>query len=255
VKPECVGRLASSMPGRQAVEVLVSWTGLAAMDPCLMDLLEEVELARYERFRREDDRVRFVLGRALAKLLLSSQLNVEPGSLQFSTRCQHCGEPHGKPQLTHPSSSLELSISHSEDRVVVAVADAAPVGVDVEHVQRGPQIAQMTQFVLSPAEQHVLAGMPAHERARGFFTYWTRKEAVLKATGYGLGVPLRQIVVSAPDQPPTLLSWSAERTPPESVRFCELFVGPRYAACLAVLTAREPRVVEVDATDLLATLP
>jgi 4'-phosphopantetheinyl transferase len=48
---------------------------------------------------------------------------------------------------------------------------------------------------------------PANRRVDGFLRYWTRKEAVLKATGDGLRVPMDELVVSAPEEAAELRSW------------------------------------------------
>ena len=40
---------------------------------------------------------------------------------------------------------------------------------------------------------------------------WSRKEAILKATGHGLVVDPSQVVVSSPDAPAALLEWSRRR--------------------------------------------
>jgi len=41
-----------------------------------------------------------------------------------------------------------------------------------------------------------LAALPADSRLEGFFAGWTRKEALLKATGEGIGNSLRKIEVT-----------------------------------------------------------
>jgi len=85
-----------------------------------------------------------------------------------------------------------------------------------------------------------------------FITYWTRKEAVVKATGDGLAVPLREVLVSAPDAAPRLLAYPA-RTLTAVLR--DLAPRPGYAAALAVLAAEPVAVRERDAAPLLAGPP
>ena len=52
--------------------------------------------------------------------------------------------------------------------------------------------------------------------ARDFFTYWTRKEALVKATGDGVAVPLSEVVVTPPGTPPALLGYPGRAGSPPS---------------------------------------
>lgn len=49
--------------------------------------------------------------------------------------------------------------------------------------------------------------MPPDERAAGLLRLWTRKEAVLKATGDGLRLPMRDLVVSGSLELPAVRQW------------------------------------------------
>jgi 4'-phosphopantetheinyl transferase len=96
--------------------------------------------------------------------------------------CRSCGsDRHGKPQVVVPSGSpaVHLSLSRSGGRAVVAVTDAGPVGVDLEHV---------------------------HPETSDDLVAWVRAESLLKATGHGLtidpntlAIPHRTDDLDAPD--------------------------------------------------------
>lgn len=210
-------------------------------EPEMRDLLDEGERERYERFRRPEDKARFVTGRSLARTVLAAATGMSPGEIRFTTDCPHCGGSHGKPRLA--GYGVDFSLSHSGDRVVLALVEGAEVGVDVEQ-ENDRDVERIGKMVLAPAEQEVLAALPAPERRKAFHVYWSRKEALLKATGHGLAAPMTSIHVSAPREPAEVLSWEGEAAV-SPVRLADLDAGPGYAAGLAVLTGRPLEISEV----------
>ncbi|NDU74870.1 4'-phosphopantetheinyl transferase superfamily protein [Actinomadura sp. DSM 109109] len=217
------------------LECAVHWAR-PADDPSMRDLLDDGERARYDRFLRAEDKARFVTGRFLARTVLAEATGRSPAELRFSTGCPHCGDSHGKPRL--PGSGLDFSLSHSGDRVLLVLVEGAEVGADVE--QEGDRdIDALSRMVLTPAESEVLSAMA--DRRRGFHAYWSRKEALLKATGHGLAAPMTAIHVSGPDEPPEVVAWEGEAAV-SPVRLADLDAGAGYAASAAVLTDRPLRL-------------
>ncbi|SHG43492.1 4'-phosphopantetheinyl transferase family protein [Streptoalloteichus hindustanus] len=232
-----------------ADECHVWWARPDAALAGLVGLFDEAERRRHDRFLREADRWRYVAGHALIRLVLAPLVGRRPAELAFSTVCRHCGAGHGKPRLT-PESGLDFSLSHSGDRVVLAVARGVELGVDVEELSRRTE-PELAEHVLSPAELSALDALPEDRRHAGFFTYWTRKEAVLKATGHGLAIATRAVELSAPTEPPRLVRWSAAEPLNSPVTLHDLRPGPGHLAALAVLTDQPHRVVERDGDRLL----
>ncbi|MEU8125458.1 4'-phosphopantetheinyl transferase superfamily protein [Spirillospora sp. NPDC049024] len=208
-------------------------------DPRMRDLLDEGERARYERFMRAEDKARFVTGRWLARTVLAEATGRPPRDLRFTTVCSHCGGSHGKPRL--PGSDLDFSLSHSGDRVLLVLVEGAEVGADVEQ-ESDRDINSLARMVLTDAEGEVLRAMD--DRKRGFHAYWSRKEALLKATGHGLAASMTAIHVSGPDEPPEVVAWEGEAAV-SPVRLADLDAGPGYAAAAAVLTDRPLKVNQV----------
>src|ERR1700730_18417743 len=67
------------------------------------------ELTRAQRFRFEQDRIRFLVGRGLLRAILGRYLNMDDGKwLVFQY------ETHGKPRLANSDGhGLEFNLSHS----------------------------------------------------------------------------------------------------------------------------------------------
>jgi 4'-phosphopantetheinyl transferase len=98
-------------------------------------------------------------------------------------------------------NDLGVSVSHCMGLVLVAIGWHCRVGVDVEPVtNRG--LVRLPHHALTDAE---LAELESHDRSRQtqvFLSYWTRKEALLKAAGLGLAVDPRLIELPPADGPP-----------------------------------------------------
>ncbi len=146
----------------------------------------------------------------------------------------------------------ELSLSHSGEQVIVAVALHVSLGVDVEQVPRAPPSTDLVEAALSQAELRYFATLHESLRGAAFARYWTRKEALLKATGHGLAIEPNRLTVSTPWTTPRLITWDAVPRFIRPVFFHELNAGPDYAACLATLDA-SLEVEDRDGTRLLLT--
>ncbi len=233
--------------------VVVWWASVADVRPAHVDLLDEVERDRRERYLRQLDRDRFTLGVAMTRTALGTLLGRPAAEVRLDRSCDDCGAPHGSPRPV--GSSARVSVSHSGTRVAVAVTEIGDVGVDVEALEPGPDVDGLRDGVLAAAESTCLDRLPADARPGGFLAYWTRKEAALKATGDGLRVSPDLLVVSAPDDAPALLSWAGRPDLPARLRLHALHPGPGHAACLAVLDAPGAAISERSAVTLLGVDP
>ncbi len=179
-----------------------------------------------------------VLAAALLRLAVAAETGTAPGRVDVERRCPGCGEPHWRPTL--PGTGLHASVSHSGDLVAVALTRVAPVGVDVEQVVE-VDTGGLARTVLHPDEP--VAGPD------DFFVYWTRKEAVVKATGDGIAAGLRKVRVSPPHQPPALLAYPGR--PELAAHLVDLSPGGGYRAAVAVLADHPVAVGERSAEELL----
>jgi 4'-phosphopantetheinyl transferase len=227
----------------------VWWARLADHRPNHPRLLDPVETERRAAFRIQDDQDRFTLGVVVTRTILAANLGVTPEQVKLNRDCPDCGRPHGRPQLVSGGGGIAFSVSHSGDLVGVAFGIASGIGLDVERVAP-PRADGLADAVLSPAERAEFDRSDPARRGHDFFRYWVRKEAVLKATGEGLRVPLPNLTISPADQAPRLVQWSGR--PDAAARFAlyDLDCDPGHAASLAIIGER-PQVREYDAAGLI----
>jgi 4'-phosphopantetheinyl transferase len=148
----------------------------------LLSLLSPDERGRYERFHRRDDQRRFVLGRGLLRLRLGEKLGVAPETVVFAYG------PLGKPTLSRnkEAPAVHFNVSHSGDLVALAFSSRGPIGIDVEEERPESEWAEVAAQTLSSGWSSRPL-VPEGNRAKAFYTAWTRQEAGLKAMGVGLG--------------------------------------------------------------------
>ena len=157
--------------------------------PRLRSTLSSDEQIRAARFATDGLTRRFVVCRAATRSILAGYTGQDAGQLEF----RH--GRYGKPALTGPDAKalVRFNVSHSADLAVLAVAWQREIGVDVEAIKQIMHVDRMVQRCLSPAEQRVFQNNEEAHRTKLFLTYWTHKEAYLKAIGMGLQIPLSAI--------------------------------------------------------------
>jgi 4'-phosphopantetheinyl transferase len=189
----------SAIPTLQPGDVHL-WT-IEAQQPgsVLADLsatLTADEQARANRFMFPADSLRFLVSRGALRTILGRYLDIPAERLKIK---QPAG---GKPVIE--CGQLEFNLSHSHNLTVIAVSQNLSVGVDIEHTARSFDLRPFLRM-LAPGESASLMNVPEWARLSAFYALWTRKEAWLKATGTGLGMPLKDFEVSVPPAPPALL--------------------------------------------------
>ena len=165
---------------------------LAGHEQFLRGMLSSDELGRAARFRFEDDRRRYIAVRASLRHLLGRYLSMPPGRVPF-----RYGR-HGKPELVawSPEDRLRFNVSHSGNLALCAITRRRAVGVDLERIRRLRGLEAIAERYFTGQEAATLREMPPHRQLEAFFEGWTRKEALVKATGYGLFQALDSFEVS-----------------------------------------------------------
>ncbi|MGO4462655.1 4'-phosphopantetheinyl transferase superfamily protein [Streptomyces sp. NBC_00925] len=169
------------------------WRTPEHTDPADLPLLDTEEFRRALSLPAERDAAAFVRSRAAARRALAGLFGLGPGDIALGRRsCPGCGDgSHGPPKLVVPDLGLPLSMSRTAGCGIFALGAGASIGVDAESV-RPVRGSATTDADLTAAERdHLAALRPGPERDAAFYRIWTRKEAVVKATGLGLsGVEL-----------------------------------------------------------------
>jgi 4'-phosphopantetheinyl transferase len=138
-------------------------------------------------------RARSVVSHGAVRELLAGAIGTEPRALRIERRCEHCGDPgHGKPVLGDVPA-LRFSVSHSAGVGVVAIAEGAPIGVDVEVVRSRTRLERLAERVCTPEEHRAWRAFPPDRQLIEFLHLWTAKEAYLKAIGLGVVRSLREV--------------------------------------------------------------
>ncbi len=155
---------------------------------------------------------RWVAARWALRSVLARYLDTDPAAIALATAAR------GKPRLAADPERLRFNLSHSAGMALIAVAVGPEVGVDVELIKPGRDFLTLAERSLEPDAVEPIRAASAEHRTGAFYAAWTRHEALAKCDGGGLaGRRGDQPLATAPLDP-----------------------GPRYAAALAVATARMP---------------
>ncbi len=160
--------------------------------PRLFALLSTSERQRAERFHFDRDADLFVAAHGMLRVILAHYLQLFPQDISF-TICSG-GKPILSPDL-HPHP-VSFNISHSGETVLVGVAADVDIGVDVETVRPFDNFMEIAENYFHPIEFQSIAAISRDKQLRKFYEIWTQKEAVVKALGMGLSLPLDSFQVS-----------------------------------------------------------
>jgi 4'-phosphopantetheinyl transferase len=149
-----------------------------------VELLDDDESVRAGRFVHARDRRSFVNAHAALRLLVAHALGVATGQVAYTHG------HNGKPALAPGLGSLRFNLAHSAEIGLVALARERSVGVDVEQLHELADALDVAEQNFSPAERAALLAVPSEERSHAFLRCWTRKEAVVKLDGEGIGAGL-----------------------------------------------------------------
>ncbi|MER5299617.1 4'-phosphopantetheinyl transferase superfamily protein [Streptomyces lasiicapitis] len=154
-----------------------------------LGLVTDEERAVAETLGRSGDGWAFLAARAMTRRVLGWVLGRSATSVEF------CRSEHGRLALV--DREVCFSVAYVRGQQLVAVSLDSEVGVDVQ--DDDVVYAENLHLALTEWEQRLLRRLSPSARHMFFLGLWTRKEAVLRAAGYGLRVPPDEVDVLVED--------------------------------------------------------
>jgi 4'-phosphopantetheinyl transferase len=180
-------------------EIIIWWTHIdnPPIKPATLEtFLSQQEKEKLNRLINPAVKSRFIVSKGLLRYILSNYLTQDPKSFEFST-----GE-HGKPFLSSgqqkytkknigdrhlpvPNKNLHFNVSHSGNIAIFGFSHE-PLGIDIEEMRKKVDFEGIMHRYFSAKEISSWKQHSAPSKLESFFLGWTRKEAILKATGIGI---------------------------------------------------------------------
>lgn len=174
----------------------------------------------------------FLVSRGILRSVLAEYAGIPAHRLRFGRG------RHGKPYLC--GRPVHFNISHSRDRLLIAVSRCGPTGVDIEYI-RPLDAGWLAGNWFSRRERREWSRISPASRLDSFFHGWTRKEAFIKATGFGMAMPLDSFSVSL--NPHRAELREVRGGPSRPWRLSRIDAGPECAA--ALVTFGDPGVIRI----------
>lgn len=184
--------------------------------------LPDGERARYSRFQHAATAHEYVLGRRLVRAWLSVLAGCGPEAWIFTEGLR------GRPEIASPATSLQFNLAHSGGIVACIVTNGVEAGVDVEDLQRRAITRDLWHRFCAPSEAADVDAQPAAHQQRRFLTYWTLKEAYLKARGLGIAVHLADIAFDLTAPRPRITFRESLAGTPDTWQFDVTEVAPHH---------------------------
>lgn len=160
-------------------------------------VLDETEQTHAGKIKNTLLHKRYVEVHGRLRNLLAKTLNQSPEKISIKKA------EHGKPYLAdYPE--LAFNLSHTADRLMIAVGRDCQLGVDIEICKPRINVSGLVNKCFAEEEVAYWTQLPETKKNQAFYRFWTRKEAFVKATGHGIALGLNQCVIN-PEKPTEFL--------------------------------------------------
>ncbi|PWS29200.1 hypothetical protein DHW03_05090 [Pedobacter yonginense] len=137
-------------------------------------VLNDEEIAKSERYSHHHSKITYITSRYFARKILSQFTNGGiPSEICFKSK------KNKKPAV----DGIEFNSSHSGN-LLLFVINASEVGVDIELMNENFDFSPLFENCFNDIEISTIN--QSENKILTFYQLWTRKEALLKATGEGL---------------------------------------------------------------------
>lgn len=201
-------------------------------------VLDAVEQAHAGKFNNDVLRKRYVAVRGRLRHVLAETLNQPPDKISIKKA------EHGKPYLAD-TPELAFNLSHSAGTMVIAVGWNCRLGIDIENYKPRSSLAALADKCFAEEEIAYWNRLSEAEKTAGFYRFWTRKEAFVKATGRGIALGLNHCVIN-PENQTEFLRVPAGCGQASSWHLRDIALGP--GACSALVT--DKAIAEVKLIEL-----
>ena len=210
--------------------------------------LNDQELQRYNRYYFDRHRKQLLASRLLTRCVLSRYApHIAPPDWRFVSN------DYGKPAIdaAQHAISLYFNLSHSGEKLVLAVTAAEFIGVDIESSIKRRRVARIADRFFSKQEVQNLLALPQAQRQSRFYELWTLKEAYIKACGLGLAIPLRQFSYTFPALDKLTIQFDSARIDDaRRWQFWQIDAGTDYRMALAIKNEAGKRISDISSRQM-----
>ena len=149
------------------------------------------EITRANHFTKNYHRQRYVMIRSALRYILNLYSPILLEHIPFAYGL------YGKPFLPDYLNPLQVqfNLSHSGDKVVIALTKQHKVGIDIEKIKTEHNALIAKRF-FSEQECNVLETLSGVEKTVAFFRIWAKKESIVKTLGKSLYTSSKKFSVS-----------------------------------------------------------
>jgi 4'-phosphopantetheinyl transferase len=213
------------------------------VEVCCEAWLDESDRQRAARFQRPTSRNQNVVGRGMARRLLSND-RIDPLSIRFAA------EIHGKPYVVEPlQAQRPFNVAHTDGLVMCGVGNDAhtSLGIDVERLDRRTDPGIADRYFSKPEVQYLSGFRSEAARRNAFLRVWTLKESFIKAIGTGLQTPLADFAFEEIDSDsPIIRMLSPQLDSKQTWKFFSIVPRPGFVGAIAVAPKRATEKIELE---------
>ncbi|MGR9051629.1 MAG: 4'-phosphopantetheinyl transferase family protein [Gammaproteobacteria bacterium] len=188
-------------------------------------LLDASERDKALRFKLPLLRARYAASHGHLRRILARYLDTAPEDIVIAA------DAYGKPFLPDRPERV-FNLSHTAEYMAVAVGAGCRLGVDIETCRRRSDPEGIVDKCFGQEEIAYWYALSDAAKHREFFRFWTRKEAFVKASGYGISLGLERCIID-PCNPERMLSVPENCGPASNWHIADLHVAPGAACAVA----------------------